>query len=126
MESLRKKIKLMLVFLKGPFFVLYFFLLYINELPDYAICNIDTYADDSTLYSKYYQASDLWQQLQSASELESDLPDIVEWARNSLADFNAGKPQRVLLDRFTNSAAIDVKMDGLALEEKLSFKMLRL
>ena len=30
------------------------FLLYINDLPDYVICNIAIYADDSTLYSKRY------------------------------------------------------------------------
>ena len=40
-----------------------FFLLYINDLPDYITCNIAIYADDSTLYSKYDQAPDLWQQL---------------------------------------------------------------
>ena len=45
------------------------FLLYINDLPDDAICNIDIYADDTTLYSKCDQASDLWQQLELASEL---------------------------------------------------------
>ena len=46
------------------------FLLYIyND----AICNIAIYADDTTLYSKCDQASDLWQQLELASELESDL-----------------------------------------------------
>ena len=39
------------------------FLLYINYLPDDAICIIASYADDTTLYSKYGQASDLWQQL---------------------------------------------------------------
>ena len=49
------------------------FLLYINELSDDAICNIVIYADDTTLYSKCDQASDLWQQLELASELESDL-----------------------------------------------------
>ena len=49
------------------------FLLYINDLPDYVICNIAIYADDTTLYSKCNQASDLWQQLELASELESDL-----------------------------------------------------
>ena len=37
------------------------FLLYINDLPDDAICNIAIYADDTTLYSKCDQASDLWQ-----------------------------------------------------------------
>ena len=49
------------------------FLLYINDLPDDIICNIAIYADDTTLYSKCDQASDLWQQLELASELESDL-----------------------------------------------------
>ena len=42
---------------------------------DDVICNIATYADDTTLYSKCNQASDLWQQLELASELESDLRD---------------------------------------------------
>ena len=41
------------------------FLLYINDLPD----DIAIYADDTTLYSKCDQASDLWQQLELASEL---------------------------------------------------------
>ena len=49
------------------------FLLYINDLPDDVICNIAIYADDTTLYSKCDQASDLQQQLELASELESDL-----------------------------------------------------
>ena len=48
------------------------FLLYINDLPDDVICNIAIYADDTTLYSKCDQAFDLWQQLELASELESD------------------------------------------------------
>ena len=51
------------------------FLLYINGLPDDVICGIPIYADDSTLYSKFDEASDLWQQLELASELESDLQD---------------------------------------------------
>ena len=46
-----------------------FFLLYINDLPDGAIYNIAIYADDTTLYSKCDQASDLWQQQELASEL---------------------------------------------------------
>ena len=35
------------------------FLLYITDLPDYVICNITIYADDTTLYSKCDQTSDL-------------------------------------------------------------------
>ena len=49
------------------------FLLYINDLPDDVIFNIAIYADDTTLYSKCDQACGLWQQLELASELESDL-----------------------------------------------------
>ena len=49
------------------------FLLYINDLPDDVIGNIAIYADGTTLYSKCVQASDLWQQLELVSELESDL-----------------------------------------------------
>ena len=62
------------------------FLLYINDLPDDVICNIAIYADDTTFYSKYDQASDLWQQLELASELESDLRDTVDWGRKWLVD----------------------------------------
>ena len=36
------------------------FLLYINDFPDYTICNITIYADDTTLYFKCGKASDLW------------------------------------------------------------------
>ena len=55
------------------------FLLYINDLPDDVICNIAIYTDDTTLYSKCDQASELWQQLELASELESDIGDTVDW-----------------------------------------------
>ena len=102
------------------------FLLYINDLPDDVICNIAIYADDTTLYSKCNQASDLWQQLELASELESDLRDTVDWGRKWLVDFNAGKTQLVSFDWSKNTGAIDVKMDGSVLEDKTSFKMLGL
>ena len=37
------------------------------------------------------QASDLWQQLELASQLESDLRDRTDWVKKWLVDFNAGK-----------------------------------
>ena len=66
------------------------------------------------------------QQLELAFELESDLRDTVDWGRKWLVDFNAGKTQLVSFDRSKNTGAIDVKMDGSVLEDKTSFKMLRL
>ena len=100
------------------------FLLYINDLPDDVIYDIAIYADDTTLYSKCGQTSDLWQQLELASELESNLRDTVDSGKKWLVDFSAGKTQLVLFDRPNNTGAIDVKMDGSVLEEKSSFKML--
>ena len=61
-----------------------------------------------------------------ASELESDLQDIVDWGRKWLVDFNAGKTQLDTFDQSDNTGAIDVKMDGSVLEEKSSLKMLGL
>ena len=56
-------------------------LLYINDLLDDVICDIAIYGDDSTLYSKCDQASNLCQQLEFASKLESDLRDTVDWSK---------------------------------------------
>ena len=61
-----------------------------------------------------------------ATELESDLRDTVDWGRKWLLDFNAGKTQLILFDQSNNTGIIDVKIEGPALDEKPSFKMLRL
>ena len=44
--------------------------------------------------------------------------------RKWLVNFGAGKTQLVSFDRFNNTGAIDMKMEGSVLEEKSSFKML--
>ena len=97
--------------------------LYTNDLPDDVIDNIAIYADDTTLYSKRDQTSNLC--LELASELESDLRSTVDRDMNWLIGFNTRKVQAALLDRFNNSGAVDVKLDGSVLE-KSSIKMLGL
>ena len=94
------------------------FLLYVNDLPDDVIYNIAIYADDTTLYSNCDQGPDLSQQLELASEVESDLRDTVDWGKKWLIDFNSGKPQLVSFDRSDNNGSTDVKMEGFILEEK--------
>ena len=101
-------------------------MLYINDLPYDVICNVAIYADGTTLYSKCDQASDLWQQLELTSELESDLRDTIDWGKKWLVDFSTGKTLLVLFDQSNNNGSIDVKMDESVLEEKSSFKMLGL
>ena len=58
---------------QGSILVPTLFLLYINDLPDDVSCDITIYADDTTLYSKCCQESNLSQQLKVAFELESSL-----------------------------------------------------
>ena len=101
------------------------FLLYINDLPDDVISNIAIYADDTTLSSKCDETSDLRQQFELTSDLESDLRDTVDWGKKLLFDFNAKKTQLVSFVRSNNIGSIDMNnMDGYVLEEKPSFKML--
>ena len=76
---------------QGSIFGPTLFLLCINDLPNDVICDIFIYADDTTLNSKCDQASNLWQQLELASELEYDLRDTVDWGKKWLVNFNAGK-----------------------------------
>ena len=74
MRCVRKKIQLLLEFLKVLFFLgSAIFLLYINYLLDDVICNTVIYVDETTLYYEWDQTFDLQQQLELASKLESDL-----------------------------------------------------
>ena len=87
-------------------------MLYINEPSDNFICNIAIYVDDTTLYTKCDQASDLRQQLELTSEIESHLQKTVDWGRMWLFDFSIGKTQLVLFDRPNSTVAIDLNIDG--------------
>ena len=82
------------------------FLLYINDLSNDVICNIAIYANDTTLCSKCDQASDLCQQLELVSELESDIRDPEDWGRNWLVDFNAEKTQLVTFEWSNSTGAM--------------------
>ena len=50
----------------------------------------------------------------------------MDWGGKWLVDFNAGKTQLVSFDQSINTGAIDLKIDGSALEEKSPFKILGL
>ena len=76
---------------QGSILGLTLFLLYINDLPNDVMCDITIYADDTTLCSKCDQASDLWQQHELASELESDLHTVGTGVRSGLLISLLGK-----------------------------------
>ena len=54
---------------QGPILGPTLFLIYINDPPNDVNCNTAVYVDDTLLYSMCDQASDLWKQLELASEL---------------------------------------------------------
>ena len=66
---------------QGSILGLTIFLLCNNDLPDDVICDNTICADDATLFSKCGQTSDMSQQLELPSELESDLQDTVDWGK---------------------------------------------
>ena len=70
---------------------------------------------------RFQQNCVLWQQLELASKLESDLKDTVDWDGKQLVDLTAGKTQLVLFDQSNNFGATDLKMGWSVLEEKTSF-----
>ena len=107
MRSLPKNVQLMLKFLLPTLL-----LLCINDLPDDVICNIANYADDTTLYSKSDQASDLRQLLELTSKLWTG-------ARNDLL-ISMLEKQLVSFDYSNNTGAINGKMDGSFLDENSS------
>ena len=97
------------------------FLLYINDLFNDVFCNNVIYTDDTTLHSKCDQTSDRWQQLELASEPESDIRETVNWGKKWLADFSSGKTHLVSFDKSYNTATTDVKLDGSAHDKNSSF-----
>ena len=112
MRNLHKNIQSALEFLKGPFLVLHFSCYTLMTL----LMMLSVIL--LSMLMIHDQVSDLWQQLELASEFTLDLRDTVDWGRKWLAYFNPGKTQLVLFNRSNNTGAIDAKMDGSVLEEK--------
>ena len=62
-----------------------------NYLLDNVICNVDIHAVNFNLHSKCDLASEMWLQLDLATEFRSDLGDSVDWVRKLLANLNPKK-----------------------------------
>ena len=66
-------------------------MIYINDIPDGAVCNITIHADDTDYYPMCCMASDLSPELGLAGELKSDLQGTAEGSGKWLINFHAGK-----------------------------------
>ena len=125
MGSLPKNTQLMLEFLKAPFLVLHFsyytlmtflimlFLILLSMLIIlFSILNMIRHLICGNNLNWLLNLNLIY--------------DTVDWGRKWLVDINAGKTWLVLFDWFNNTGAIDVKLSGSVLKEKLSFVMLEL
>ena len=90
------------------------------------ICDVAVYVDDTTLCSKWDQASDLWQQLELVSELQPDLWDTMHRGKKWLVDFNAGETQLFFFTGLITIVLLMWKWTGLFLKKNHLFKMLGL
>ena len=83
---------------------------YINGLPNDIIRNIGIYADDTNLYSKFDQVSDLGWKIELASEFKCDQRVTVDLGSKWIIDASAVKIQLALffVYSFKNTRAINV------------------
>ena len=93
MRSLHKNIQLMLELLEAPFPIP------LDPTPILTMLSVILLSMMILFSSKCDQASDLWQPLDLASELESDLQDTMDWGKKWLVDLHAGKTCLVSFDQ---------------------------
>ena len=83
-------------FLKVLYFDLYFFFIYINDLPDNLVSNSKLFADDTSLFSTVADPN------VTANQINNDLHNISTWAYQWKMNFNPDtikQAQEVLYSR---------------------------
>ena len=100
--------------------------LYINDLPEKVLQKINIYTDDTTLYSGLNFNGTSFEQVENAADLKIDLSSVVEWRRSWLIYFNSRKTHLVSFNRKWGPFLPPVVMEGDALTDKSSIKLLGL
>ena len=120
MGSIHKNIQVMLELLKSPFLVLHFsyyaLMTFLMMLSVILLSMLMTLLSTLSLIRHQTCGTNLNLLLNVNLIFET-----LDWSRKWLVDFNAGKTQLVSFDWSDNTGAIDVKMDGSVLEEKIIF-----
>ena len=96
------------------------FMLYVNDLPSILSCNIDMYADDSTLHTTDKTTSEI------DSVLETNCEVVSNWMAENMLKLNAEKTHILTLGTRERLALpgnkVRVHMDGILLEEDPSHR----
>ena len=102
------------------------FLVFINDLHDQIICDLATYADDTSLYSCINEKSGYPERSNMANSLERDLSTVTDWGAQWLVTFNSSKTKLLSVNRYRDPVDIPISMAGRALPESSGFKLLGL
>ena len=124
LRVVRNNIQLMMEFLKAPFSVLHF--PYYTLITSPMMLSVILLSILMIILSTLSVITHLIYDNKQSLLLNCNLIYEKKWGRERLVDFNAEMAQLVSFDQSSNTGAVDVKMDGSAFEEKLSFKMLGL
>ena len=116
MGTHHKNIQLMLEFLKAPFLALHF---YYYTLMTFLVLTVILLSMLMILLSilsviSYLICGNNWNWILNLNLIYETL----DWSSKWLIDFSAGKTKLVSFGQSNNTAAIDLKMDALVLEEK--------
>ena len=96
------------------------FMLYVNDLASTLTCNIEQYADDSTLYATGKTSEDI------STVLETNCDIVSNWMSENLLQLNADKTHILTLgtaERLAQTGSrLKVSMDGILLQEDLQHR----
>ena len=97
------------------------FLVYINDLPDCVSCNVNLFADDSTIWIEVNDP------IAASNKLNEDLSKVHAWATKWHMTLNAEKTEVLTISTKRNKLAYpDLLLDGVVLSEVTSHKHLGL
>ena len=96
------------------------FILFINDLPDYAkSCNVRLFADDCVLYRRIHRASDM-------QSLQDDMDNLLQWEQEWQMEFHGSKCQLLRIPNKRKPFARDYDIHRHKLEEVESAKYMYL
>ena len=94
------------------------FLLFINDLPDYAkSCNVRLFADDCILHRRIHSESDM-------QSIQDNIDNLLQWEQDRQMEFHPSKCQLLRITNKRKPFARDYDIHGHKLEEVESAKYL--
>ena len=86
------------------------FLIFINDLPEGLFSRVGIFANDTTIYSCLGKSLTLFEKVELAADLESDLRMATEWGDSWLVTFNSSKTKLLSINRHRSPNLPEINM----------------